>query len=635
MTAMDQFWRFAKYMLRYRRALFLALAGALLSGACFGMGITTFKPIMTAILGTENQAGKSLHEWALQIDQSMHGWFPDSVVRTLPDTRFGSVLFFLGMLMILTLIGAAGKYLHNYYAMDAAMRAIANIRKAAFYRIVHLPLKTVVSTGTMDQISRIIRDANQLRNGFVALTSKAISEILKGAAALIVAFWIDWKLCLLAILGAPLLAVTVRLFSRRVQKASRRALSRSASLLALVAQSMQGIRVVKVHTAERHEVGRFSRENKALLAEELAMRQAKALASPVTETMTVFGTCILGAITTWYIIGNDQLSGVEAFAGLFALGLAGATVRPLTQLSTDIHESAAAADRLGALLGQEIERSRGDKKPRMAPHSQSIAFRGIRFTYPGAERPAIDRVSLVISHGETVAFVGPNGSGKTTLLSFIPRLFNPDEGVIEIDGVNISAVSRRSLRRQIGVVTQETVVFNDSIANNIAYGCENGGTRAQIVEAARQAYADPFIQARPNGYDTVVGEQGTTLSGGERQKLAIARAILRNPRILILDEATSMIDADSEAQIAAALAAFSRNRTALVIAHRLSTVINADRIVVMNAGKIIDIGKHDELLARCELYQQLCRTQMGMRNGNGAGSDVGKNVPDNVPGTSR
>ncbi|NOG55526.1 MAG: ABC transporter ATP-binding protein [Planctomycetes bacterium] len=613
MTAMDHFWRFAKYMLRYRGALVLALIGALLSSACFGFGITAFKPIMEALLGADS---KSLHDWALHLDDSSGGWLPDSLVRAMPTTRLGSVILVLVGLMILTAIGATGKYLHNYYAMDAAMRAIANIRKAAFYRIVHLPLKTVVSTGTMDQISRIIRDANQLRNGFVALTSKAVGEGLKGTAALIVAFASDWKLCLLAVLGAPLLVLTVRLFSRRVQKASKRALSRSASLLALVTQSMQGIRVVKVHTAERHEVGRFSRTNKALLAEELAMRQAKAMASPVVETMTVFGVCVLAALTAWYITGSTEITGTDALFTLFALGVAGATVRPLTQLSTDIHESAAAADRLGALLDQEIERSRGDKKPRLAPHTQSIAFRGVRYTYPGAEHPAIDRVDLVISHGETVAFVGPNGSGKTTLLSFIPRLFNPDEGVVEIDGVNISAVSRRSLRRQIGVVTQETVVFNDSIASNIAYGCENGGTREQIELAARQAFADPFIQAKPEGYDTVVGEQGTTLSGGERQKLAIARAILRNPQILILDEATSMIDADSEAQIAAALAEFSRNRTALVIAHRLSTVINADRIVVMSAGRILDVGKHDELLARCELYQQLCRTQMGMSNGN-------------------
>jgi subfamily B ATP-binding cassette protein MsbA len=230
-------------------------------------------------------------------------------------------------------------------------------------------------------------------------------------------------------------------------------------------------------------------------------------------------------------------------------------------------------------------------------------------------------VDLVVRHGERVAVVGPNGSGKSTLLSMVPRLFDPDEGdgAVLIDGRDIREVSIRSLRRQIGVVTQETVLFRGTIRENIAYGADDAGDE-RIIAAARRARAEEFIAAMPGGYDAMVGERGLTLSGGQRQRLAIARAILRDPAILILDEATSMIDADSEAKIAEAIADFTRGRTCLIVAHRLSTVIGADRIVVMDRGRIVDEGRHAELLARCEVYRLIARRQLVGGDGPGEGA---------------
>jgi subfamily B ATP-binding cassette protein MsbA len=319
------------------------------------------------------------------------------------------------------------------------------------------------------------------------------------------------------------------------------------------------------------------------------------------------------------------------FLALASLGIAGASLRPLTGIVNDIQQSSAAARRdLGSALAEPPEpghstvrtddrgrRSRvKEPLPRLARHEREIRFDGVTFTYPGAEHPSLHAVELTVPHGQTVAIVGPNGSGKTTLMALIPRLFDPDEaldnprggGRVLIDGHDIRMVSLRSLRRQIAVVTQETVLFRGTIAENIAYGMR-GATREQIEAAARGARAEEFIAAK-GGFDAEVGERGLTLSGGQRQRLAIARAILRDPAILLLDEATSMIDAESEARINDALAEFSAGRTTLIVAHRLSTVMNADRIVVLDEGRLVDHGTHAELLQRCSVYKGIAEHQL-------------------------
>ena len=603
---MKNFWRFAKHILRFRVTVAFALMAAVISAACFGAGIATIPLILKAMLGDETRTLRDLvQDLNLRIDNIV----PQAWIDRLPTDPFQGVLVVLGLVLCLTLIGAVAKYFHTLLAMTACLRTIANIRKAAFYRVIHFPLRSIVAEGGMDSISRIIRDSNHLGRGFAAITSKAVHELFKGVAALVVAIALDWKMSLIALIGAPVLGAVVRFFSHRIKIASKAAMQQGALMLATITQSVQGIRVVKVHTAERQEVGRFNQANKRLLAAELSMRRAKALSSPVVEGITMIGIIVLGGFSAWYIL-EGAVDRTHAIAALAALGAAGASVRPLSQLTNEIYEAAAAADRLFQLLRGKVEKSRGDTRRRLPMHAASIEFRNVIFTYPNANHPAINGVTLQINYGEVVAFVGPNGCGKTTLLSLIPRLFDPDSGQVLVDGADIAEVSLKSLRQQIGVVTQETIIFNDSINNNIGYG--SGVIDSNRIEAAAAAaLADEFIRAKPQGYETVVGEQGVTLSGGQRQRIAIARAILRNPRILILDEATSMIDADSEAQINAVLDRFCHDRTSLVIAHRLSTVINADRIVVMDRGRIVDIGNHRDLLERCPLYQQLCRTQLG------------------------
>jgi subfamily B ATP-binding cassette protein MsbA len=290
------------------------------------------------------------------------------------------------------------------------------------------------------------------------------------------------------------------------------------------------------------------------------------------------------------------------------------TLKPLAKLNNDIQESAAAGGRIREILNLPVEPTvRGGFKretlPALPRHRDSITLDGVTYTYPGADTPTLHDVDLDIKHGQHVAIVGPNGSGKTTLIGLIPRLHEPDSGVVRIDGQDICSVTLRSLRRQIALVTQHAVLFEGTVADNIAYGLRHA-RRGEVEAAAARAHAAEFIAHLPHGYDTRLGEQGLGLSGGQKQRICLARAMLRDPAILLLDEATSQVDAESEAKIQAALAEFRRGRTTLTIAHRLSTVIDADVIVVMQDGRIIDRGSHRELLERCGLYQTLTKTQL-------------------------
>ena len=342
------------------------------------------------------------------------------------------------------------------------------------------------------------------------------------------------------------------------------------------------------------------------------VRTARAIASPLTETLTLVLLCGMVLVVARAILtkGLDPTSFILA---IVSLAVAGAAFKPLTALVHDIQTSTPAAQRLRELICLEAEPGHSKTGTRLAAHAKEIVFERVTVTYPGRVTPALSDVSLRIEHGSRVAFVGPNGSGKTTALSLVNRMFDPDSGRVLIDGVDIASVQVRSLRRQVGVVTQETVLFKGTIRANIAYGGLTSPRvlgEAEIVAAATKARADEFIAKLPLRYDTPVAEQGLSLSGGQRQRIAIARAILRDPRILILDEATSMVDAESEAAIAAALAEFSKGRTTLIVAHRLSTVINCDQIVVFDQGKIADVGTHEQLLGRCSVYQQLVRSQL-------------------------
>jgi len=599
-------------MLRYRGAVAASMVMAVVSGGGLTLGLVAVLPVLKIILG-EGQGGagpKDLPQLVADLNTRpwLNGRIPQEWIDALPTGPFNAVIVIVGGLGVLTIIGAAANFLHEYLSLTVVQRTVTNLRREAFHRVLRLPLRDVVARGTADAVSRVVNDSTALGAGLAALLARAVSQVGRGVGALVAALVIDWRLTLIACVVAPVMYVVIRKLSKRIRRASRSALESQGGLYGAALEALQGLRVVKVHTTERYEAGRFHRLNKQFFRQMLRARTARALSSPVTEVLALF---VLGgmSVVAAKAILDGQLEPSRFMLVMGALFTMAAALKPLTGIVNDITAASAAAQRLLELMARAPEPGHDATLPRLPRHVASIEFRSVSMVYPGAQRPALRDVSLVIRHGERVAVVGPNGSGKTTLLSLVPRLFDPDSGAVLIDSRDIRSVSIRSLRRQIGVVTQETVLFRGTIRSNIAYGAE-GVTEERLVAAAVKARAHEFIVHLPNGYDTPVGEQGLTLSGGQRQRLAIARAVLRDPAILILDEATSMIDADSEAKIAEAVADFSAGRTCLIVAHRLSTVLGADRIVVMDEGRLIDQGSHADLLARCEAYQRIARGQL-------------------------
>ncbi len=600
---MAPFWHLAKRLLDRRGMLTAAVLLAFLSAAGLGVGLLALGPMLEQILHPE--AGHGLRQIAEQANQGDGFWHvPDAIVAILPEGRFNGVLLLIVLIWCLTVVGATANFLHQYLSQTLATVTIAGIRRELFVHVLRLPLSGVVRRGSSEYVSRIIRDAAALESGFVGLLGKSVAHISKGLAALVVAFIFDWKIVLVAIVVGPILGIVLRKISKRIRRGAHGSLAAQQDLLRLSGERVQGLRAVKTSTAEPTAIEQFDEANDRVVRFELKMRTAKAMSSPIMETLAIL---VLGALAL--LAANSILKGDLPFErfllSIGALAVAGASFRPLAAIINDISAAAAPAGRILDVLGEPAEPEDGSALPR---HAQTVSIESVSYTYPGAERPSVDDATLSVAYGTHVAVVGPNGSGKTTLLSLIPRLLTPNRGVVRIDGVDVSTASLKSVRGQIGVVTQESFIVRGSIAENIGLGTPDA-TRDDIVAAAQASHAASFIADLPDGYDTMVSEHGASLSGGQRQRLSIARALLRKPALLILDEATSQVDSESEAAIAEAIRGI-RNCTVLVIAHRLATVLDCDRIVVMDEGRIVDVGPHEALLGRCALYERLIRTQL-------------------------
>jgi len=489
----------------------------------------------------------------------------------------------------------------------SVLRAMMGLRAKLYARTLCLPMSFFASQTTADLVTRFVQDVQEIQRGMLTLLGKFIREPMRALFIMYLAFTLDWRITLTMVVAAPIAVAVFLLVGRSVKKANRKLLQAYGMMIGALTASLQNLRVVKAYTAEPQEQERLGKVDWRMFKQQLKLAKLQAFVSPMMETLAIIG----GSVVTIWLASRvlDHELPVSKFAALgVTLSMLFDPLRKLSDVYVRVQRSTAGAERIFQVIDHPVEGDETDRTVELKPLQKGIEYVGVSFTYFGAVEPAVRNVSLSIRRGETVAIVGPNGSGKTTLVSLLPRFFDPDSGVILYDGVDVRDARLSSLRGQIGLVSQDAVIFAGTPVENIAYGVPAPDEKS-AVHAAVRASADEFIRAIPGGYGAALGERGTTLSGGQRQRMAIARAIFRDAPILIFDEATSQIDSESEQKIQTALREFSRGRTTLIIAHRLSTIQFADRIVVMDAGSVIDTGTHRELFESCKLYRKLCETQ--------------------------
>jgi len=546
-------------------------------------------------------------------------WAQPYVDRYVPHDGFQTVAALIGVLLLATIVKSLFVIANTVLVGRLANLGTFELRKLFYRRTLRMDLATFSSEGTADLMSRFTHDMNSVAGGLEVLFGKLVREPLKMFVCLVGAAWVCWPLLLVSLGFAPLAAFLIRWLARTLKRANRRAMEEMAQLYGTLGETFQGIKVVKAFTMERQERKRFHSNSKEYYRKSMRIVRYDSLSHPITEIMGILIIC-LALLTGAYLVlrGETHLLGIRMspqplsmpLLVMFYGFLVGAAdpARKLSDVFTQLQRAAAASDRIYAMLDRE-PKVRDPERPRpLARHHKHLVFEEVDFSYV-PNRPVLRKIDLRIEFGETIAIVGPSGCGKSTLLNLIPRFADPDAGTIRLDGVPLDKVRLRDLRRQIGLVTQEPLLFDDTVFHNIRYGSPRA-TADEVVRAAKQAHAHRFIERElSKGYNTLVGPMGGQLSGGQRQRIALARAILRDPAILILDEATSQIDLESEQLIQKALERFVRGRTAVIVTHRLGTLSLANRVVVMQDGGILAVGTHEELTAQCSFYRRLYEIQ--------------------------
>src|SRR6476469_9625312 len=499
-----------------------------------------------------------------------------------------------------------GSFISEYGMAYTGLRVVFDLRRGLIDKLLRLPTPYYDITPTGVIQSKLTFDAHQLASAASGTITTAIRSSMTIVASLGWLLYINWKLTIMSFFVLPVVAVVIRYFSRRLRRIARDVQTRTGSMTHVLEEMIGGHRIVRVFGGEAYERARAVKAANALRTSMTKQSSASAASSPLTQTLAAIAVGVI----IWLALSQSQTGGLDlgTFASyVVALLTLLERIKSLSGINAAIQRGLAAAESIFDLLDRDVEADEGTI--RLDRAAGQLRFDHISLRYAGSEREALRDVSVSVKPGETVALVGSSGSGKTSLVNLIPRFYEPTAGRLFVDGHDITTLTLASLRAQIALVSQDVLLFDDTIAANIAYGAMTDTPREAIERAAAAAHALEFIRALPQGFDTPVGENGVRLSGGQRQRVAIARAILKDAPILILDEATSSLDSESERQVQAALDALMQGRTTIVIAHRLSTIEHADRIVVLEQGRVVEEGSHAALLARGGVYAKLHRMQ--------------------------
>jgi subfamily B ATP-binding cassette protein MsbA len=538
-----------------------------------------------------------------------HGKLPvfvESILNQLNNFAPLKVLYVMLIVVPIALvIRSIFEFLQSYIMSDVGQKVIRDVKNLVYDKLQSLSLDYFTQKRSGELISRITNDVKLIENAVSYALTDLVYQSFQVICFALLTFLINWRMALISIVVLPLVMVPMIAVGKILRKLSKRSQEKMADINSLLVETLIGVRIVRAFCAEARELERFKKQNHEYYR--IAMKSIK--------RMLVLGivTELIGVAMALFIIyysGRQVMEGNLSF-GAFALFMAAllSLIRPfkkLSQVNSIMEQAVAASSRIYEVMDTSSSIQEKSQAQQLAGFKKNIAFEDVWFSY--ADQDILKGINLEVEKGQMLAIVGPSGVGKTTLVDLIPRFYDPKRGRILIDGIDIRELTLKSLRQQIGIVTQETILFNDTIRANILYG-KPDASGEEIEEAAKQAYAHDFIEYLPLGYDTIIGDRGMKLSGGERQRIAIARALLKNPPILILDEATSQLDTESERIVQEALNRLIYGRTVFVIAHRLSTVKGVHLIVVLDRGRIIEQGTHQELVARSGLYQRLYEIQ--------------------------
>ena len=573
MTSTGLYLRLLKYVAPYRSVFGLALAGMVIVAAT--------EPALPAIL-------KPLLDGTfVEKDATIMRWMPLLIVA-------------------LFVVRGPAEYLAHYSIAWVGQKVVMDLRNAMFKKLLELPTPYYDDHPTGNLISKLTFDVTQVTAAATSVLTVIFKDALSIVGLLAWMLWLNWKLTLLSLVIAPIIIIVVRLISVRLRRASRDAQHAMGDITQVLGEAADGHKVVKLFGGQQYEAGRF--DGQANRLRRLAMKQAAAAAAsvPIVQFVAAAALAVIIYLATRQS-GADEITVGGFVSFITAMLMLTAPLKRITSVNEPLQRGLAAAESVFELIDQVGEPDPGTAE--MTRARGEIRFETVCFTYGDPQRLALDSVDLAIAPGETVALVGASGSGKSTLANLVPRFYHPTRGRITLDGHDLETLKLASLRANIALVSQDVVLFNDTVAANIAYGAMNGTGESDIVAAAEAAHAMEFIRQMPEGLRTLVGENGVKLSGGQRQRIAIARALLKNAPVLILDEATSALDSESERHVQAALETLMQGRTTIVIAHRLSTVERADRIVVLDRGRVAEVGSHRELLERSGIYAKLYRIQ--------------------------
>jgi ATP-binding cassette, subfamily B, bacterial MsbA len=597
-------------LLRYLKPYRLLLVAALLSSLMFAT-LDTFSFVMISpFIGTLFRGGAiDFFGAGPQI-----GWLLDNTIgRAIPPGADPmQVLTTLSIaVFVVFMLKNVFDYLQHYLVAVLEQSVTRDLRNQVYSHVLQLDLRFYGRTRVGQILNRLTSDTDLLRT----LVTKNIASFVTSVLQIIVALYFliatSWRLTLLALVVMPLTFVIWRRLLSPLRRGDRRILEMGGEVTSHLQETVSGVRQVKAAAAERFEAGRFRALTQSYYKAVVRTERVRALASPLSETMGALGTVLI----LWYggrMVLVEGSIGADGFILFLALSLK--LYQPakwLSKFPSIVQPGLSAAERIFEFLDTPVEMVDDASLHTFADLREAVRFENVGFAYVEGE-PVLEDVSFEARRGQVTALVGPSGGGKSTLVDLVARFYDPTAGRVVMDGINLREISPRSLRERLGIVTQETVLFHDSVRANIAYALPGASDEA-VERAARAANAHEFIETLPRGYDTVLGERGTRLSGGQRQRIAIARAILRDPPVLIFDEATSALDSESERLVQDAIEHLLRGRTVFVIAHRLSTILNADQILVMDRGRIVQRGTHDELIAEGGLYGKLYRLQYEQR----------------------